>query len=404
MRSQEMAPPAHAAPPAQATPETREAIPEARQVSASVRQTLPARPEAPADSSPEDRRPANKPRLRVLDGLRLLAALAVVAWHLIAAPTAGWAEAGVRDFGPFAAVAKYGWLGVELFFLISGFVICLSSWGRRVGDFAASRVMRLYPAYWLAVLASAAVLALFGTREVTWPQTAANLTMLQNPLGVADVDPSYWTLAVELRFYLLFAIVVALGVTYRRVVYFCVIWLAVSVFVSGQPWLAWLISAENVPYFVAGMALFLVHRFGGTPLLWGIVTASWLIALYRVDSHVTAALGEHGPDEWIPAALIVTGFFALMSLIAAGFGSRISWPWLVTAGALTYPLYLLHQSLGVTVIGGLRGHVPGWLILIALVAGLLGLAWLVHRYIERPVAAWLKRAAASSLVAMRTAR
>jgi peptidoglycan/LPS O-acetylase OafA/YrhL len=364
-------------------------------------ETAPAAQAVPLPATPRPQRP---PRLQILDGLRLFAALAVVGWHLVAAPTAGWAAGGHADFGPFAAISRYGWLGVELFFLISGFVICLSSWGRRVGDFAASRVVRLYPAYWLAVLISAAVLALFGGRAVTWPQTAANLTMLQNPLGVPDVDPSYWTLAVELRFYLFFAIVVALGVTYRRVVYFCVIWLAVSVFVSGQPWLAWLISAENAPYFIAGMALFLIHRFGATPLLWAIVTASWLVALYRVDSHVTAALGEHEPSAWVPAALIVTGFFTLMSLIAAGYGNRITWPWLVTAGALTYPLYLLHQTLGVTVVGGLRGHVPSWLLLIALVGALLGLAWLVHRYVERPLAAWLKRAAAYSLVAMRTAR
>ena len=70
---------------------------------------------------------------------------------------------------------------------------------------------------------------------MTLSQVAANLTMLQNPLGVHDIDPSYWTLAVELRFYLLFAIVLAIGVTYRRVVYFCVVWLAVSVFVWASP-------------------------------------------------------------------------------------------------------------------------------------------------------------------------
>jgi len=364
-------------------------------------QTTPEK--APAEI-PRQRPGRRRPRLLILDGLRLFAALTVVSWHLVAAPTAGWADRGTDAFGPFAFVARYGWLGVELFFLISGFVICMSSWGRRVGDFAASRVVRLYPAYWPAVLVSAAILGIFGGREISWPQTAANLTMLQNPLGVPDVDPSYWTLAVELRFYLLFAIVVALGVTYRRVVYFCVIWLAASVFVAGQPWLAWLISAENVPYFVGGVALFLIHRFGGTPLLWGIVTASWLIAVYRVDTHVTAALGEHEWTAWVPAALAVTGFFGLMSLVATNVFRRVRWPWLVTAGALTYPLYLLHQTLGVTVINGLRGAVPAWLLLSGVVAGLLVLAWLVHRHVERPVAAWLKRAATSSLVAMRAAR
>lgn len=339
-------------------------------------------------------------RLRILDGLRLLAALAVVGWHLTAAPTAGWDG---QPFGALGAVTRYGWLGVELFFLISGFVICMSGWGRSVGEFAASRVARLYPAYWFAVLLAAVVVSAFLKRgdPITWPQLAANLTMLQNPLGVRDIDPSYWTLAVELRFYLLFAIVLAIGVTYRRVVYFCVVWLAASVFVSGQPWLAWLISAENVPYFVAGMALFLIHRFGATPLLWAIVTASWLIALYRLDSHIDATLHSHTAGTWLPAAAVVTACFAVMILVATGRLRRFDWPWLVTAGALTYPLYLIHQSLGVTVIAGLHRVLPAWLLLSGLVAALLGLAWLVHRFVERPLAARMKRGAAQSLAALR---
>jgi peptidoglycan/LPS O-acetylase OafA/YrhL len=345
-------------------------------------------------------------RLRVLDGLRLFAALAVVGWHLTAAPTAGWAG---LPFGALTAATRYGWLGVELFFLISGFVICMSGWGRSVGDFAASRVARLYPAYWFAVLLAAVVLTAATARgvggsdehAVTLSQLAANLTMLQNPLGVADIDPSYWTLAVELRFYLLFAIVLAIGVTYRRVVYFCVVWLAVSVFVSGQPWLAWLISAENVPYFVAGMALFLIHRFGATPLLWAIVTVSWLLALYRLDSHLGATLHDHSAPTWLPAAAAVTGCFGVMILVATGRLDRVDWPWLVTAGALTYPLYLVHQSLGVTVISRLHGVLPAWLLLAGLIGALLGLAWLIHRFVERPLAARMKRASAVSLAALR---
>jgi peptidoglycan/LPS O-acetylase OafA/YrhL len=338
-------------------------------------------------------------RLRILDGLRLVAALAVVGWHLTAAPTAGWSG---HPFGGLTAATRYGWLGVELFFLISGFVICMSGWGRSVGEFAASRAARLYPAYWFAVLLAAVVVAAFLKRDaVTWPQVAANFTMLQNPLGVRDIDPSYWTLAVELRFYLLFAIVLAMGVTYRRVVYFCVIWLSVSVFVSGQPWLAWLISAENVPYFVAGIALFLIHRFGPTLLLWGIVTASWLLGLYHLDSHIRATLHETSATAWLPAAAVVTACFGVMILVATGRLRRFDWPWLVTAGALTYPLYLIHQSLGVTVITHLHRVIPAGLLLAGLIAALLGLAWLVHRYVERPLAARMKRGAAASLAALR---
>jgi peptidoglycan/LPS O-acetylase OafA/YrhL len=374
-----------------------------------IEEALPRQAAAPA-AAPDTQGPAagleGQPerrgtRLRILDGLRLLAALAVVGWHLTAAPTAGWDG---HPFGPMTAVTRYGWLGVELFFLISGFVICMSGWGRSVGEFAASRVARLYPAYWLAVLLAAAVLTAFvrpGAEPLTFAQLAANLTMLQNPLGVHDIDPSYWTLAVELRFYLLFAIVLAIGVTYRRVVYFCVIWLTVSVFVSGQPWLAWLISAENVPYFVAGIALFLMHRFGTTPLLWGLVTASWLIALYRLNSHMDATLHDHSAGSWLAAAGVVTACFGIMILVATGRLNRLDWPWLVTAGALTYPLYLIHQSLGVTAIDRLHGSVPAGVLLAGLLAALLGLAWLIHRFVERPLARRIKRGASASLAALR---
>src|SRR5262249_26966605 len=127
--------------------------------------------------------------------------------------------------------SRYGFFGVELFFLISGFVICMSGMGRSLGDFFVARVVRLYPAYWFGVLATSAAVALWplldgrpGYRDVL-----TNLTMLQTPLGTANVDGVYWTLWVELRFYLLFAVVVALGVTYRRVVAFCALWTVASI-------------------------------------------------------------------------------------------------------------------------------------------------------------------------------
>jgi peptidoglycan/LPS O-acetylase OafA/YrhL len=96
-------------------------------------------------------------RVAVLDGLRLVAALAVAGYHL----TVAWRVDGVHPpayFLPVAAhVTVYGFLGVELFFLVSGFVIAMSGWGRPLGAFFASRVSRLYPAYWAAVVVTTLV-------------------------------------------------------------------------------------------------------------------------------------------------------------------------------------------------------------------------------------------------------
>lgn len=99
-----------------------------------------------------------RPRLLVLDGLRLGAALMVVAYHLVGDKIGVWQPSAASHFGLLHSVSQYGFLGVQLFFIISGFVICMSAWGRSVGDFFVSRVVRLYPAYWFAVLVTAAVL------------------------------------------------------------------------------------------------------------------------------------------------------------------------------------------------------------------------------------------------------
>ncbi|MFK0294242.1 acyltransferase family protein [Streptomyces sp. NPDC090442] len=156
-----------------------------------------------------------------MDGLRLLAALAVVLYHFVAREGA-WSSDAKALFPDSFSLAAYGWLGVQLFFLISGFVICMSCWGRSLGDFFTSRVVRLFPAYWFAVLATAAGLIVFrgdGDR-LSWRTVLTNLTMLHEPLGVEHVDGVYWTLFAEMRFYLLFAALAWWALAYRRVLAF----------------------------------------------------------------------------------------------------------------------------------------------------------------------------------------
>lgn len=335
----------------------------------------------------------------MLDGLRLLAALMVVGHHLVRGP---WGVEPETLFGGLASAAKFGWIGVNLFFLISGFVICMSSWGRTVGEFAVSRIVRLFPAYWVAVIATTTVLAIWPLLRgpLPAPQSLANLTMLQTGLGVTDQDWSYWSLGTELRFYLLFTIVVALGVTYRRVVYFAAIWSLVAVFATTwhQDWISNMIVPEWAPYFVSGIALYLVYRFGPNLLLWGLVAMNWVVALYRLDGYAAVVNFHH---SWWAVAAIVTVFWAVMIAVALGRFNRIQWKWLVTAGALTYPLYLIHQSIGGTVIMGLHTRVPSWLLLIGVLGLMLAGAWLIHRYVERPGSRRLKRSLMAAVAQVR---
>ncbi|RRR86967.1 acyltransferase [Streptomyces sp. RP5T] len=390
--------------------ESRRSIP--RRVVSGLQQPLPplAAPTSqvrPARSAVRDR--AGR-RLYAIDGIRLLAALMVAVHHYagtnrVDQPGNRIWDRPVSDIMPTVfRFASYGWIGVEIFFVISGFVICMSCWGRSPRQFFTSRVIRLYPAYWFAIVFTTAVLvALPGvwgrlrTRDIL-----LNFTMLQSGSGVMNVDGVYWTLWSELRFYLLFLVVVWSGLTYRKVVVFCCVWGAAAMLapISKLPLLELVANPEGAWYFIAGLSLYLMHRFGQDLLLWGILALAWLMGQRELGIRIDEV--EH-VSGWRGSVLIFTVFLLAMVAIALGATDRVRWKWLVTAGALTYPLYLMHYAVGTTLINRLRDTMDARLLVVSVIAGFLLLSWLVHRFVERPVARLLKRGLDTSFARLRNA-
>jgi len=358
---------------------------------------------------PNEATPPTKHRLEVLDGIRFLAAAYVVVFHFSAGDRSSWHGPSRVLFAPLFQVASYGWLGVELFFMISGFVICLSAWGKSVGEFAISRFVRLYPAYWFAILLTTAVLLVDQSRAhaLSWSQMLTNLTMTESYAQVPAVDPSYWTLAIELNFYLLVALtLVWRGFTYNRVVTFCTVWLAASLFdsVTDSYWYGLLVQPLYVPFFVAGILAYLMHRFGPSLALWTLLACCWACAMYRLVDR-TAVQHPSGVtlNYWVSAA-IVSAFFILLTLVALHKLTVVRGRWLVTAGALTYPLYLLHQQIGETLIRSLDPQIPSWVLLVGVFAFMLVLSWLVQHYAERPLARRIRAALMAGLIRCRDLR
>ena len=145
----------------------------------------------------------------------------------------------------------YGNMGVQLFFIISGFVILLSAYGKNASRFVGSRVGRLYPAYWVAVLATGFLVI------VMWPKLGegrgikellANLTMFHPLMGMRHIDGVYWTLWIELRFYLVILVLIMLRLlTIRGVTIFAVAWplLGLGAQLMGNENATYLLMAES---------------------------------------------------------------------------------------------------------------------------------------------------------------
>ena len=342
-----------------------------------------------------------RPRLEILDGIRCFAAIYVVIFHFAAADRGTWKTPTRLSFGPLFVFGTYGWLGVELFFMISGFVICMSTWGKSIGQFVTSRIIRLYPAYWLSVLLTAVVVLLdrsMATPDVssalTWPHVLQNLTMTEGFTKVAYVDPSYWTLTIEVTFYALFGLTVAWrGLTYWRVIIFCVAWLTTSLVTI---WihvtiLNMVVQPLYAPFFCGGMVMYLIYRFKPDPWLWAVLSASYAISIYRLDDRTYAQHRNGWFMNYAVSSAIVTVFFLVLLSVALGKLDWVRGRWLVTAGALTYPVYLIHQQIGETLLRSLLDYIPRWPLLVLMFAFVLALAWTIHRFVERPVAKALKK-------------
>jgi peptidoglycan/LPS O-acetylase OafA/YrhL len=346
---------------------------------------------------------ARRPRLVELDALRFLAAFAVMSFHYMAASRSLWNEFPTTVFAPINRLTTLGILGVELFFLISGFVILMSVWGHTVGEFAVSRVSRLYPAYWFSVVMIFILYRFSGVTgfdpKLTTGEYLLNLTMVQGAFDVGHAGGVFWSLWVELRFYILVAVFSLAGITLRRCLVFMGAWFALALVAefTQNDALVFVFQPRQAPYFIAGMAFYLIYRFGpraAALLPWVFVAGGYAMSLYaaqeRVGERVRLIGIKHYPAP--PAAVVVaiTVIFVLIAAVSLGWLRWMRWRPLVTLGALTYPLYLLHQTVSAVLIPGYRDSVNPWLLTALTMASSIGLAYLIYRIVDRPGQRWLR--------------
>ncbi len=326
-------------------------------------------------------------RVNEIDLLRFSAALMVVLFHYAFRGYTADAMSAL-PYPALAPAAKYGYLGVELFFLISGFVILMTASSGSLRKFVVSRLVRLYPAYWVSVtLTFLLILAIGAPRfSATFPQYLANMTMLNEFAGIASIDGVYWSLAVELKFYAMVTLVLAIG-QIRRAEILLVAWLAVAALLDAVDLgytVRSLLVADFAPFFVAGALCYLVYANGMTLARAAVIACAWLLAMKgSIRSIPVLEKQFREPFDPVVIGALVSLFFAVMVLVAlkrTGWVSRRGW---VAIGALTYPLYLIHQKIGYMIFNLAWPAVNAHVLLWGTVALVLFVAWLINRFVER---------------------
>ena len=282
-------------------------------------------------------------RLLELDALRGIAALAVVLFHYFYHYNNIYGHENIP-----VNWARIGGLGVQLFFMVSGFVIfwTLNRVDRPL-DFVVSRFSRLYPAYWCAILITFTTVLCFGLpgREVSFVDAVANILMFHEYLGIPHVDGVYWTLTVELTFYFWMFVLYVSG-NLNKVEYFFIPLIVVSIAHSLGVFelpnaIGKIFFLKYISFFMAGICFYKITHDDKTKLTLGVLFLSLIstIAIYSVKHFIVFSL-----------------FYVIFFLAVSGRMKALSIRPFVFLGSISYSLYLLHQNIGYVIINEFYKH------------------------------------------------
>jgi peptidoglycan/LPS O-acetylase OafA/YrhL len=334
-------------------------------------------------------------RVETLDLLRAVAVLAVLFYHYAFRGAAADAFTDI-SLPALVPLAKYASLGVQLFFVISGFVIAYSAEGRTAAGFAIARVARIYPAFLLCMTVTFVITLAIGAPrfEASAGQWLANLIMVAPALKQPFMDGAYWSIVNEITFYGWVFVLIALGLFRRGIIAIVIVWIAISMVNEAllhSGLLRRLFVTDQSGFFCAGLVLYEIFRGRRDRTVMLLLV---LAALTAIDQAFIGAAWDRAHYKTELDNLVIAAI-TLASIGAVALAMRVrrlpAPPGLIVAiGGLTYPLYLLHQHIGYMLLNAFAGRAsPALLIAAVMLTMLLG-AWLVWRVVERPAQRWLK--------------
>ncbi|SSW69700.1 O-acetyltransferase OatA [Achromobacter veterisilvae] len=317
-----------------------------------------------------------------IQALRAISALTVVVFH------SHWASSWASDrLFRIPLVSDFGYIGVDLFFCISGFIIChvvSSTQHFNASRFLLKRVWRIAPLYW-TILTVILLWTLITHRYATEIGTLGAIGIVQSflifPMEPYPLLSPGWSLEHEVLFYLLAALIVPFFGTMGLLVALSCLWAA------GLWWTNWdyhLFSYAQI-YFAAGIAAYRLRNV--------LPAASGLVCLCVLTIALLLIYNVIGLPGWLRHPLFAIGFGSLISFLVAAEKAGMKFPSpLLKVGDASYSLYLVHAPVFVelSVIGhrlGMPVEIWRWFS----IAVSICVAWLAYRCVELPAQALGRR-------------
>jgi len=340
-----------------------------------------------------------KARVETIDVFRGVAILMVVAYHF----TARLPPAALNVTGAPAPQVYFGWAGVYFFFAISGYCIYLTlERSATVSLFLARRFSRLYPAF------LAAAVFLFAYGELVPVPSVPSANFHETPIGLFDlltnlvflgdgrwVNGSFWSIAVEIKFYFYLAML-ALLIPDRRRLATVFAWIAlalppfwmVAMVYAGltgghlpKKLLELSVIAPYLPFFAIGI-LARTHRPASLP------NAMLLVACFIEAAVIIMLTARDGSPDLVAALVTTVITLALLAaLVAFANGVPIPHvpvlsPALAAIGFVSFSFYLVHENLGVSFLSNLNRYLPNSLAVLVAIGMTLVIAWVFSELVE----------------------
>lgn len=329
------------------------------------------------------------PKIGSINTLRFIAAMLVIFYHF--SFTFYHGDLSYVDIPVLRYLSQYGYLGVDIFFIISGFVISLSAEGRNTYTFLKSRLGRLYPVFWISAIITTLFLIFGGhliSSDMSQYRFWTNMTMIPTIIWSKEtidfLDGAYWTLAIEMKFYFVILLLLILK-QFKRIetliipLSLVMLYSAVFLNIKYDSDLIW------IPNFIAGVIFYKIYKNGLNNwrifVLINTFIASLIFATNRLP-YLTEGYGTVFKSSTVTIYILFSYIiFLLISL------NKIKIPnnkYINILGLLTYPIYLLHQQIARIMFTYSDIHnIPLYISFTFILVFIFIISFLVHKIFER---------------------